>query len=166
MRLSPATKTENQSSWENQSSYPEPFRGTTGLGNKIITLLILYLLVYYVIFFGLFVYFLFFMRAILCQHTVDSNTVMHGTSNLHCWCHIWLLEPAQGAMMAVHWQKHPLSWYKECKMHIFKTDNSANEIDMKRFMRSWTFPCAFTARRYASNFISFFNLTFKSDYLL
>lgn len=94
------------------------------------------MLVYYVIFFGLFVYFLFFMRAILCQHTVDSNTVMHGTSNLHCWCHIWLLEPAQGAMMAVHWQKHPLSWYKECKMHIFKTDNSANEIDMKRFMRA------------------------------
>ena len=34
MRLSPATKTKNQ------SSYPEPFRGTTALGNKIITLFV------------------------------------------------------------------------------------------------------------------------------
>ena len=34
MRLSPATKTENQ------SSYPKPFRGTAGLGNKIIKLFV------------------------------------------------------------------------------------------------------------------------------
>ena len=40
------------------------------------------MLVYYVIFFGLFVYFVFIMRAILCQHTVDSNTVMHANQQL------------------------------------------------------------------------------------
>ena len=36
----------------------------------------------------------------------------------------------------------------------------------KNNLRSWTFPCAFTARRYVFNFINFFNLTFKSHYLL
>lgn len=54
-------------------------------------------------------------------------------------------------------------------MHIFKTYNSANEINMKELMRAGNkeqseildFSCAFMARQYVFNFINFFNLTFK-----
>lgn len=69
MRLSPATKTENQSSWENQSSYPKPFRGTAGLGNKIIKLFV---------FAGVLCYFLGFVCLFPFCHEGDPMPA-------HCW---------------------------------------------------------------------------------
>lgn len=57
-------------------------------------------------------------------------------------------------------------------MHIFKTDHSANEINMKQLMRAGNeeqseildFSLCFHGKMIFFNFI--FNLTFKSDYLL
>lgn len=57
-------------------------------------------------------------------------------------------------------------------MDIFKTDHSANEINMKQLMRAGNeeqseildFSLCFHGKMIFFNFI--FNLTFKSDYLL
>ena len=173
MRLSPATKTDNQSSWENQSSYPEPFRGTTGLGNKIITLFV---------FAGVLRYFFWFVCLFPFFPWGRSYASTLLTATQSC------MEPVTYIVDVIFDCRNQLKepWWQSTGRNILFPDiknvrcifskqitllmkliwNGSWEQATKNNLRSWTFPCAFTARRYVFNFINFFNLTFKSDYLL
>lgn len=165
MRLSPATKTENQ------SSYPKPFRGTAGLGNKIIKLFVFAGVLCYFFLVCLFISFLSWGRSY-------ASTLLTATQSC--------TEPATYIVDVVFdcWNQLKEPWWQSTGRNFLFPDiknvrctfskqitllmkliwNSSWERATKNNLRSWTFPCAFMARWYVFNII--FNLTFKSDCLL